>query len=150
MMKIIVFISLIAVSSASINFSLLAKNKNVYGCDDPRNYILGTWKNELGSQMKVIQIDPSAGYIYGSYTNAAGDFNYPASMIGSLDINGTSIGWTVAFRTPSVNTHTVTSWVGSYNKTHIDSTWIMKTMVDDPSNEWKSLNTGTNMFVKQN
>ena len=109
----------------------------------------GAWINELGSIINIYDIT-SDGYMSGSYVNAATSFTSPCSMVGSFDQDGVAIGWNVFFNGTKGNTHTVTSWVGNYDfdKGYIHTTWIMKTMPTSPSDDWKTITIGNNVFTR--
>jgi hypothetical protein len=128
--------------------------------------IEGTWWNELGSKMDVVQENADPRSFSGTYHTNVGqaiERSYP--LVGRCDSFGgknQTIGWVVAFDPPDQapegqppNQPSLTSWSGqlhdvrfeSKEVTFIATTWIL-TRMTDPGDDWRSTLVNRDYFFR--
>jgi len=102
----------------------------------------GTWKNELGSQMKLTQ---RGDKITGTYESAVsgGGTKTTGDLLGFAD--GDLVSIIVHWR----DYQAITSWVGQIQGTTktLKTLWEMVKQVN-PGQEWASINAGADEFTK--
>jgi len=102
---------------------------------------VGTWKNELGSTMKLNIL--KGNILVGEYISLVGNVNGTYALIGLYDSTNSLLGWTVSFDLSLV------SWAGQHvDDNHIIATWVLTSQVSQVQDHWKSTTIGTNTFIK--
>ena len=110
------------------------------------------WYNELGSEMKIMEIEMDVGILSGTYNSAVGKAVGEYFLVGRFDTAqiGT-IGWTVSYQNKFLNAHSVCSWSGQIqfdprtSNYTILTTWLLTTK-SNPSDNWESTNIGQDVF----
>lgn len=104
----------------------------------------GTWKNELGSQMTLIQSGDSLTGEYESAVSSGG-----GTTIG--DLSGFVDGDLIAFLVHWRDFEAITSWVGQLEPgattETIKTLWQMTKQVPS-GDEWASINAGSDTFTR--
>lgn len=105
----------------------------------------GTWKNELGSTMTLIQTGDALSGEYESAVSSGGN-----TTIG--DLQGYADGDLIAFVVHWRDFEAITSWVGqlepNVSPDRIKTLWQMTKQVA-AGDEWSSINAGSDEFVRQ-
>lgn len=105
----------------------------------------GTWTNDLGSQMVLVQTGDA---LSGSYESAVSSGGTPATgtLTGYVD------GDLIAFIVHWDQFQAITSWVGQLAPNAptetIKTLWQMANQVD-AGEEWASINAGADVFTRQ-
>jgi len=105
----------------------------------------GTWVNELGSKVVLIQTNDSLSGTYES-TVSSGGTKTVGDLVGYVD--GDLIAFIVHWR----DFQSITSWVGQLvpdaPKETIKTLWQMTKQVD-VGEEWASINAGSDIFTRK-
>lgn len=105
----------------------------------------GTWKNELGSTMRIEQ---SGDSVSGTYEKSAVSENGGAT---SGQLSGYVDGDLIAFVVHWDQFQAITAWVGQggpgASSDRINTLWQMTQQVE-AGEEWASINAGADIFVK--
>jgi len=103
----------------------------------------GTWVNELGSEVELVQ---TGGMLSGTYESAVSSGN--TTTTGDLQgyVDGDLISFVVHWR----NFQAITAWVGQLDKNGatMNTLWQMTKQVDI-GDEWASINAGADYFSKK-
>lgn len=114
----------------------------------------GTWYNELGSMITIDRV--GTGGFTGTYQTAVsttGCAKGTFSLVGTSDgdVDGSSVGFVVAWVNDISNCHSVTGWSGQLQiidgEEQIVATWLL-TMETDPSQDWASTLVGRDVFTR--
>jgi hypothetical protein len=107
----------------------------------------GTWRNELGSIMRL-HVKGSA--VTGRYTSPVSSTGQTVSGPILGFVNGYTIAFTVKWPMPSI-----TAWVGQLVREHrrevIQTLWQLTSEVEnpgDPKELWNSVNSGADTFIR--
>ena len=110
--------------------------------------IVGTWYNELGSQMVITEVEGTQ--LLGTYTTAVGDATYQYSLVGLLNIEpnsgGQAVGWTVVWTNLYGTSNSVTTWSGQIQDGKIITFWLL-TSETMPANDWGATQIGQDTFT---
>jgi hypothetical protein len=105
----------------------------------------GTWINELGSQVALVQTGNALAGVYQSAVSTGGTTT-TGNVLGYVD--GDLIGFTVHW----ISFQAITAWVGQLEPNAgtdtIKTLWQMTNQVD-PGDEWASINAGSDIFVRK-
>ena len=108
------------------------------------------WRNQLGSVMKICEVDHINGNFTGTYNSAVGNAINEYKLCGRFDRDGSSLGWVVSFKNEQNNANTTTTWSGQILKNPdtndepvIRTIWLL-TCTKYPL--WKSTNIGVDCF----
>lgn len=113
----------------------------------------GTWYNELGSVMKISEIDSVNGSFTGTYCSAVGDATKEYILQGRFDTEGRSLGWVVSYQNEYLNAHSTCTWSGQVQLDSIAqepiilTTWLLTTQTT-PQYDWESTNVGFDTFMQ--
>jgi hypothetical protein len=109
----------------------------------------GTWKNELGS---IMRLWTSSGQLTGVYESTVGEAKYTYPLVGAYnrDNNTTTVAFVVAWVNGGFgDSNSATAWSGQLSEDGtIHTTWML-TKLTDLANLWQSTIVGTNVFVRQ-
>ncbi len=115
--------------------------------------LYGDWYNELGSYMNL---QGSGASVWGIYQTSVGQASGTYDLVGSCDAApypapyGQAVGWTVAWNNAYGNSHSLTGWVGQYQKDsfgneEVYTLWLLASEVT-PDMDWASTNVGQDTF----
>jgi hypothetical protein len=128
---------------------LLKENLQLISAPIPSVDFNGTWKNQLGSEMKI-EVLPT-GQINGKYKTAVGD----PSNLEEFDLTGTVTGDLISFIVNFGKYGSLTAWTGQHtidnSKEKIVTLWhLAKNFQDseEPQKLWSGLWTGADNFFK--
>lgn len=117
--------------------------------------IAGSWYNELGSMMTLIENGSS---ITGTYQTAVGDASGIYQLVGSIDVdgnpstNGQAVAWVVVWNNAANgSSHSITAWSGQYQivngEEEITTLWLLTEEM--PSNaDWASTTVNQDVFTR--
>lgn len=114
--------------------------------------IEGTWYNELGSVMKIVQDGAS---LVGTYCTPVGDASGQYTLMGQVNTQpasgGQAAGWVVVWTNNSGTSHSVTTWSGQYfnlnGEEEIIALWLLTSEVPI-ENEWAATQVGQDTFKR--
>lgn len=113
------------------------------------NYLSGTWRNELGSTMRLIA---TTGTLTGTYISAVGEAkgSYPLTGFYNTEEATTTVGWAVAWKNQALgDSHSLATWSGQLTTDgKISTIWLLTSLVTDPKNLWNSTKVGMDMFTR--
>jgi Avidin family len=119
----------------------------------PRPSFSGTWRNELGS---IMRLRVSGSVVSGRYASHVSTQRRPVSGPITGYVHGFVIGWVVQWpRSQETGKASITSWAGQYvrerGKPVIQTLWFLTEEVDpleNPKALWDSVNAGADRFVR--
>ena len=112
------------------------------------------WYNELGSVMTITSVDLAKGNFSGTYCSAVGEAEKEYGLQGRFDNEGSTLGWTVAYKNAHMNARSTASWSGQFqldlktNQPTILTTWAL-TSQTKPEDDWSSTNVGFDTFTME-
>ena len=113
------------------------------------------WHNELGSVMKISQVDKIKGTFTGALESADEEPSKSYPLNGRFDPEGCTLGWVVTFKNKhGVDLHKTTSWSGliqvdwAFQRPIILTTWLLTHEHDWPSDYFNSTNVGFDTFME--
>jgi len=118
---------------------------NPAAADTVQHSLIGTWVNELGSEMTINKVNPD-GLVTGSYTNSAGECRGTFDLVGRTNLP--SFGFVVSWTNNSVKCSSVTAWSGQLQKDKIVTTWLL-TAQTTPANNWRSTTVNKDIFTRK-
>ena len=115
--------------------------------------LVGEWINELGSPLKITNIDVSSGQISGSYKSSSGTSGKSYSLIGWVNYQtprqGGDNAVVVCFSVHWGEYGSVTTWNGTYYPQNpspeIKTQWLL--VRSNTKFEWDHMLTGSSTFV---
>ena len=112
-----------------------------------------TWHNELGSLLRIKEVDFNKGTFVGTYCSTVGQAEKEYLAVGRFDRTQVgTIGWTVAWQNKHLTTHSLTTWSGQFQfseklfELSILTTWLLTTQTE-PEKDWNSTHIGTDTFL---
>lgn len=123
------------------------------------SYLLGDWKNQLGSTMVINAVNEDPANVYnnsftGYYTSTVGEVfgSYPLQGTYNYRKCSTSVGFNVIYSNNLVDSGSNTVWAGQlrcFNQTIVlETTWIMNKYTSDAL-KWESTLTGHDTFYRK-
>lgn len=111
-----------------------------YLINTPTSPLVGTWQNELGSQM-VIQ-SANGGLLTGQYTSKVGSGS-TSPLYGSYSDDNLVLSFSVNWST----VNSTTAWAGQLREDgKIHTTWLLVTQSDSLNDLWSSTRVGKDIF----
>lgn len=111
------------------------------------NFLLGKWKNELGSQFEIEW--QNDGEFKGNYNSAVGRTTSTNPIVGSY--MKVKDGYLVTFYAKWENNESgaasMTTWIGKLTNGQISTTWLLF-RDDDSLNSWSSFITNKDTFLR--
>jgi hypothetical protein len=119
--------------------------------------LIGDWKNQLGSTLKIMSIDANTGQLTGKYKSPSGTSGDEFSAIGWINTatpvtggnNVVVVSFSVRWANATVNYGSVTAWNGYYaagSNPKIVGQWLLSRA--NSSFEWDHILAGQDTFSR--
>ncbi|XP_074850558.1 avidin-related protein 1-like [Carettochelys insculpta] len=133
---------------------LLALGLGALAASREKCVLSGAWRNDLGSNMTISAMDATGGFsgLYLTAVSATNATILESSLKGFQHMGQAqpTFGFTVTWNfSDSTTVFVGQCFVLPGGEEVLKIMWLLRELVDSPSNDWKATRVGTNTFIRQ-